>query len=313
MLRITTPSRLHIALIDLNGALGRIDGGIGLALDTPSITVSAEKADKITVEGNSALQERVEKSAEAVAGRHRGVHIVIEGDYPSHVGLGSGTQASLAAGMAVNVLYDLGLSALDIARIVRRGGTSGIGVAAFEKGGFILDGGHRFDEKGGFKPSSASKAPPPPVLMRQDFPDWDIVLALPTFKGAFSTREVNIFQKECPIPLEEVRAVSHIILMELLPALLEEDLETFGSAINRLQGIGFKRREIELQPIAKTLMDVMLRSGAAGAGMSSFGPLVYGVTDSPHDVQEAVEGHLGDKGKVMLSRARNTGARIQYQ
>lgn len=313
MLRITTPSRLHIALIDLSGALGRIDGGIGLALDTPSITISAEKADEIIVEGNSTLQERVKTSAEAVAKGHGGVRIVIEEDYPSHVGLGSGTQTSLAAGMAVNMLYGLDLSVRDIAKIVRRGGTSGIGVAAFEKGGFILDGGHRFDEKGGFKPSSASRAPPPPVLMRHDFPDWDIVLALPTLKGVFSTREVNIFQKECPIPLEEVRAVSHIILMELLPALLEKNLETFGSAINRLQGIGFKRREVELQPIARTLMDVMLRSGAAGAGMSSFGPLVYGITDSPHEVQDAAKEHLGDKGTVMLSRARNTGAYIQHQ
>jgi len=312
-LRITTPSRLHIALIDLNGALGRIDGGIGLALDTPSIIVSAEKADEIVVEGNSTLQERVKKSAELVARGHGGIRIVIEEDYPSHVGLGSGTQASLAAGMAVNMLYDMGLSVLDIARIVRRGGTSGIGVTAFEQGGLILDGGHRFDEKGGFKPSSASSAPPPPVLMRHEFPDWDIVLAFPALKGAFSTREVSIFQKECPIPLEEVQAVSHTILIELLPALLEENLETFGSAINRLQGTGFKRREIELQPTARTLMDVMLRSGAAGAGMSSFGPLVYGITDSPHEVQEAVKEHLGDRGSVMLSRARNTGARIRHQ
>ncbi|UZE92491.1 MAG: beta-ribofuranosylaminobenzene 5'-phosphate synthase [Methanosarcinales archaeon] len=313
MLRITTPSRLHIALIDLNGALGRIDGGIGLALDTPSIILSAEKADEIIVEGNNALQARVKKSAEAVARGHGGVHIVIEEGYPSHVGLGSGTQASLAAGMAVNALYNLELSVQDIARIVQRGGTSGIGVAAFEKGGFILDGGHRFDEKGGFEPSSVSRAPPPPVLMRHDFPNWDIVLALPALKGAFSTKEVNIFQEECPIPLAEVQATSHIILMGLLPALLEGDLEAFGSAINTLQDTGFKKREVKHQPIARALMGVMLESGAAGAGMSSFGPLIYGITDSPHEVQEAVKDYMGDKGNVMLSRARNTGAHIQYQ
>lgn len=32
---IEAPSRLHIGLIDLNGSLGRIDGGIGLALEAP--------------------------------------------------------------------------------------------------------------------------------------------------------------------------------------------------------------------------------------------------------------------------------------
>jgi hypothetical protein len=30
---IQTPARLHFGLLDLNGSLGRIDGGIGLALE----------------------------------------------------------------------------------------------------------------------------------------------------------------------------------------------------------------------------------------------------------------------------------------
>ncbi|MDI6902183.1 MAG: beta-ribofuranosylaminobenzene 5'-phosphate synthase [Methanocellales archaeon] len=311
MIRIRTPSRIHITLIDLNGALGRVDGGIGIALDHPSLVISAEKADEVSVEGKSALSERIRKSAELIAKNHGGVHMVIEEDIPPHIGLGSGTQASLAGGMAANMLYDLGLSVREMAKIVKRGGTSGIGVTAFEKGGFILDGGHKFHEKG-FMPSAASRAPPPPVLLHHDFPDWDIVLAIPHLKGASGMREVNIFQEECPIPLGEVQALSHIILMELLPALIEEDLHGFGSAINRIQKIGFKRREVELLPQAREIMDVMLQSGAEGAGMSSFGPLVYGITDSPSEVKNAIEEHLGERGKCMRVRARNKGASIRF-
>ncbi|RLG30261.1 hypothetical protein DRO03_04925 [Methanosarcinales archaeon] len=50
--------------------------------------------------------------------------------------------------MAVNRLYDMSMSVRDIAIAVGRGGTSGTGVASFESGGFILDSGHKFSEKG---------------------------------------------------------------------------------------------------------------------------------------------------------------------
>ena len=311
MLRIATPSRIHITLIDLNGSLGRVDGGIGIALDRPSIVISAEKADEVGVEGKSTLSEQIRKGAELISKNHGGIHIDIEEEIPPHIGLGSGTQASLAGGMAANMLYDLGLSVREMAKMVKRGGTSGIGVTAFEKGGFILDGGHRFDEKG-FMPSSASLASPPPVLLHHDFPDWDIVLVIPHIKGASGMREVNIFQEECPIPLGEVQALSHIILMELLPALIEKDLHSFGSAINRIQKIGFKRREVDLQPQAREIMEVMLQSGAAGAGMSSFGPLIYGITDSPLEVKNAIKDQLGERVEILMAQARNNGASIRF-
>ena len=318
MIRIVTPSRIHITLIDLNGSLGRVDGGIGIALNHPSIVISAEKADELSIEGRSALSKQIRKGAEIISQNHGGVNITIEKDIPAHIGLGSGTQAYLAGGMVANRIYDLGLSVKEIARMVQRGGTSGIGVTAFERGGFILDGGHLFNEKG-FMPSSASRALPPPVILHHDFPDWGIVLVIPhdkgdsnMIKGASGMREVNIFQDECPIPIEEVQALSHIILMELLPALIEKDLHSFGSSINRIQKIGFKRREVDLQPQARETMDVLLESGAAGAGMSSFGPLIYGITDSPLEVKNTIKDRLGEKVDVLTAQARNNGASIRF-
>jgi beta-ribofuranosylaminobenzene 5'-phosphate synthase len=49
-IRITTPARLHFALIDLNGALGRIDGSIGLALNEPNFRIVAAPADQVQIE-----------------------------------------------------------------------------------------------------------------------------------------------------------------------------------------------------------------------------------------------------------------------
>lgn len=315
MIRITTPSRLHITLIDLNASLGRVDGGVGLTLDEPSMTIAAiETNGGVFVTGSGDLK-RIKAAAEAVIPNGQGIHITVEDAYPDHVGLGSGTQSALAAGWAVNVMYDLGLSVRQVAALVGRGGTSGIGVESFEHGGFILDGGHRFADKGAFSPSAASSVPPGPVLFRHDFPDWPLVVAIPELKGASSQREVDIFQEYCPLPLGEVQAVSHIILMEMLPALVEEDMGVFGDAINRIQEIGFKQREVGLQTDeVRRCMEIMRENGACGVGMSSFGPTVYGVAEDPGEVETAVTEYLDSTigGRVFITRAQNTGAETIY-
>ncbi len=311
MLRVTTPSRLHLTLIDMNASIGRLDGGIGITLDEPVVQISAEKSEYIEITGKSEHAERMRTSVAALLPEGEGIHIGIEGDYPSHIGLGSGTQAALAAAMAVNKIYDLGLSVYELAIKAGRGGTSGIGVAAFESGGFILDGGHRFSEKKDFLPSSASRLPPAPVLLRRDFPDWDIVVAIPEQKGASLKNEVNIFRKECPVPLGDVQKLSHIILMQLLPALVEEDIVTFGEGINKIQGIGFKKKEVKLQPVSAKLMEALRENGAHGAGMSSFGPTVYAFGEDTGNLEKAAQEFLGGKGRVFITKARNEGARIR--
>ncbi|MCE8423828.1 MAG: beta-ribofuranosylaminobenzene 5'-phosphate synthase, partial [Candidatus Methanoperedens sp.] len=134
MLTITTPSRLHLALIDMNASIGRVDGSIGLTLDEPAIKIRARKSDIVEITGKSEHYECMRNSVKALLPDGEGIRISIEKDYPSHIGLGSGTQGSLAAGMAVNVLYDLGLPIHEVAVKVGRGGTSGIGVAAFKNG-----------------------------------------------------------------------------------------------------------------------------------------------------------------------------------
>ena len=310
MLKITTPSRLHLTLIDMNASIGRVDGGIGLTLNEPSIRITAKKSDIVEITGNSEHAERIKTDALKLLPEGAGIHISIEDDYPSHTGMGSGTQASLAAGMAVNRIYGLGLDVYKIAEKVGRGGTSGIGVQAFEKGGFILDGGHKFSEKKAFLPSAASNLAPAPVLLRTDFPDWDILVAVPEHKGASSDREVNIFQKECPVPRGDVEKLSHIILMQLLPALVEEDIETFGKGINSIQDVGFKKKEVELQPESAKLAQALRDGGAYGAGMSSFGPTVYAFGDDIENLSKVADEFLGGEGNVFVTKARNEGAII---
>jgi beta-ribofuranosylaminobenzene 5'-phosphate synthase len=309
MLKIKTPSRIHMTLIDMNGQLGRVDGGIGITLEDPYILITAKQADTVTVRGDPELNERMKRACEVIC-PGCGIEINIEKSYWNHIGLGSGTQAALAAGMAVSALYDLKLSPRQIAGKVGRGGTSGIGIGSFERGGFILDGGHRMEAKNAFLPSSFSKGvPTAPILCQRNFPDWDIVLAIPPTKGAHDLYEKDMFANICPIPRNEVEKLCHVILMQMLPALAEEDMDTFGKAVNAIQEIGFKRREIDLQPTVRGLIQAMLAGGAAGAGLSSFGPAVYAITDQPARVEAAAKSYDKDC-TVIRTKARNKGAEI---
>ena len=211
---ITTPARLHFGLIDMNGEIGRIDGGVGLTLQSPHTQIRAEKATGVDVECKSeqAIIERLKTALENVCNTFgvEGVHINVEERPLPHVGLGSASQTFLGAAHAICKLYDLDKHSNELAKLVNRGGTSGIGVEATEHGGFIVDGGHPFrrgkNGKHEYTPSAASTGiAPPPILARYDFPDWDILVVVPLGEGASGLREVMLFKVVCPIPIEEIR------------------------------------------------------------------------------------------------------------
>lgn len=101
--------------------------------------------------------------------------------------------------------------------------------------------------------------------------------------------------------------------MQMLPALIEEDIDSFGRAVNHFQTVGFKKREVELQPeTVLNVMKYMQDNGASGSGVSSFGPVVYGIVESSveagrlqKEVQRMLDESLG--GEVLLTKGRNRG------
>ncbi len=322
---VRTPSRIHVTLLDMNGGLGRVDGGIGIALDDPAILLEAKASPTLEVcgcDGRTAAQIG-ECAQKVLAGLRVGgsVSITVREEFPAHHGLGSGSQLALATARACAELYGKDLPTAELARIAGRGGTSGIGTAAFDHGGFIIDGGHRFGpgrEKTGFAPSSASKGiRPPPVLVRHDFPgDWRILLATPArSEGASGTREHEIFRTCCPVPVGEVRMLCHEVLMRMLPGIAEKDLDQFGTSINAIQSLGFKKIELSFQPPKVTgLLDTMRAAGAAGAGMSSFGPTLYAIGDTGmQEIENAAQSYLKEigGGTTLITAARNRGAAIR--
>lgn len=317
---VITPSRIHIALIDLNGSLGRVDGGIGLTLDRPGFRVTAHVSDEMEIVGSDESARRAGEVIEILKGKCEigPARIEIEKSIPAHVGLGSGTQLSLGIAQAVCRLYGINLSPQEIAFMAGRGGTSGIGVAAFSCGGFIVDGGHKYSregEKTSFLPSSASKGvQPPPVTVRYDFPDWDVLITIPNCKHISGTEEVKLFQSLCPLSLDDIQSLSHIILMKLLPALVQQDLESFGHAVDLIQSIGWKKVEVQEQdPIVRLTMSFLKDNGAYGVGLSSWGPAVFCFGKNLGVLKAKTQAFLSSmnaSGICFLTKARNSGAAI---
>ncbi len=319
---IKTPSRLHFGLIDMNGEIGRIDGGVGLALDFPHTTVEVKKSDKIQVkcDPEPEITDRLRDAVKNVCDHYHlpGANVTVLKRPLAHVGLGSATQTFLGAAHGICLLYGIEATIPEKAFLVGRGGTSGIGVGAAQYGGFLLDGGHAFrrdkNSKHGYSPSSASAgANPPPLLFRQDFPDWDILIMVPLGEGMSGLREITLFKVVCPVPLQQVQRMCHILLMQMLPAIVENDLETFGQSMEEFQTLGFKVFELRAQTqLLKDSLQFLKENGGKGVGMSSWGPAIFAFGEDLSQLQQKANEWLSQHGggETILTKANNTGMHI---
>ena len=295
---IKAPSRIHMSLIDLNGSYRRIDGGIGLALAEPQFILEIQKRDDnlVTLEFSDNIDddeailecsEKIPTAAEKTRQHFNiedGFNFIVHQTYPPHSGFGSGTQIAVSTAHLITETMGIEVESRELSSIVGRGGTSGIGTYTHDLGGFILDGGHSVEEKPGFLPSGASNG--------QD--------------------EVNVFQDCCPIPRDEVEKVSHLILMNLVPFMLEKDIKNFGWAVSELQKVGFNKLEHSLDDSYLPTMKAIEEAGAYGVGISSFGPVLYTIFDeSNEDIVEKTKEIIGENGTVFVTKAQNHGFVIE--
>ncbi len=324
---IKAPSRIHMSLIDLNGSYRRVDGGIGLALADPQFVLEIEQIDSgielefaAGVDDEEAIEECREKIPNAAQKTMEyfdidaGFKFTVHQTYPPHSGFGSGTQIAVSTAHLITETMGIEVESRELSSIVGRGGTSGIGTYTHDLGGFILDGGHSKEEKPLFLPSGASKAKPATLIARYDFPEeWKILIAIPEIETHVEgDDEVDVFQTYCPIPKEEVEQVSHLILMNLVPFMLEKDIKNFGWAISELQKVGFNKLEHSLDATYLPIMQAIEKAGAYGVGISSFGPVLYTVFDESNEfIVEKTREIIGDKGTVFVTKAQNHGFVIE--
>jgi predicted sugar kinase len=223
---VTVPARLHLGFLDLDGGLGRRFGSLGITLDGPYTRLRLGPSAAPAGAGPSAGRglDFVARLARDL-GLNARVRLVVDEAIPEHVGLGSGTQMALAAGVGFARLNDLALDAREVAWRLGRGARSGIGIGAFAEGGVLVDGGPGPD------------GAPPPVLCRLPFPEaWRLLLVFDRrFRGKHGADEGDAFSRLPPFPAERAGRLCRLMLMAALPALAERRLDFFAAAVAELQ------------------------------------------------------------------------------
>jgi beta-ribofuranosylaminobenzene 5'-phosphate synthase len=311
---VKTPSRLHLGLIDLSGDLGRMFGGLGVAIDHPNVILEAEKSQTLAVSGKKVELTRTLATTFLEAYRIKEkVTIYVEQAIPEHVGMGSGTQLALAVATATAQLFDVKASTHEFASVMGRIAQSGVGTAVFEQGGLVVDAGKNTKD-----PTQKII----PLICRLPFPvEWRFVVAIPkTKQGLANEAEASAFNQLPPMAPEQVGKICRLTMMKLLPAVSEKDIKSFGEALTKIQcivGDSFAQAQggrFSSTPAAQSI-EFMLENGAYGSGQSSWGPTVYGIvkSDKAKELQTKTKAFLDSSvgGEVFVAKASNRGAIIK--
>jgi beta-RFAP synthase len=307
--RVEAPARLHLGMLAVAGDGARRFGGLGVSISRPAVMVEAEPAAELSVEGAEAERALTfARRCHDALGLEGGGHLRVVEAIPPHVGLGSGTKLALAVAQALAALHGRTVDAPTLAEAAGRAARSAVGMWTFALGGLVVEGGVRRGEE---RPS--------PLLARHAVPEeWRIVLVVPdAAPGLSGAAEDQAFGRLVPSP-ERSATIAQLVLTSLLPALVERDLEEFGSALTRVQElVGDAFAPVQggrFHPRAGALVEALLRCGAAGAGQSSWGPAVYGVVGSEaagRELARRMEDVVGGGGSVEVVKVDNRGARCE--
>jgi beta-RFAP synthase len=298
-----------MGMLAVAGDGGRRFGGLGVSVTRPAVILEAQPADELSAEGADAERALTfARRCHDALGLPGGAHLRIVDAIPPHVGLGSGTKLALAVARALAALHGRAVDAPALAQAAGRAARSAVGMWTFALGGLVVEGG---------VPPGAER--PAPLLMRHAMPDeWRIVLVVPkAVPGLSGVAEAQAFGRLVP-SAERSAAIAQLVLTSLLPALVERELEEFGTALTRVQQlVGDAFAPVQggrFHPRAGALVEALLRGGAAGAGQSSWGPTVYGIVGSEaagRELARRMEGVVGDDGSVELVAFDNRGARVE--
>lgn len=319
MVTVETGARLHFGFQNLSLAHERLYGGVGVGLDEPRLTVEAETAEELVC-SDSELRPYVRKALDSLG--VEGAAVTVKQRFERHVGLGSGTQIALAALVAIARAYDRSVDPRSLAPDLGRGGRSGVGVGTFESGGFVVDVGHPTERFTTAPPGEGSWNVPKPINVWRLPESWRFLLVIPGgMQGQSGEREDESIRSI----VERADAgiaddIATLLTRRLFPAVVEGDLNEFGAAVSRLgrlNGAWFADEQGGVyRPPAAELIDHLTETQAiVGAGQSSWGPTVYGVTDEQWSEQAIAAGEsaldeMGLSGTVKLVKSRNSGARV---
>lgn len=306
--RIKTPSRLHFGLLGLGNPARRQYGGLGLMIEDPGLEIIVEPADRWEAKGPQS--DRALTIAQSVA-QHLArmgrildpLKIQILQSPEPHVGLGVGTQLSMAIAQALALHTGMTeFTPRQLAELTGRGNRSGIGIHGFAEGGLIVDAGRRGNEI-------------PTRVLRTPFPDeWFILIVQPeSHAGLHGNAEIEAFHLLPPISETITEQLSGLVLLRLIPAVLEKDLQEFGRTLEQVQEtVGRCFEPVQggaySSLFLRTVVEAMRGNGLHGVGQSSWGPTLYGFSNAALEKRAQIRDRLRKSLSLRDERIRWTHA-----
>lgn len=289
MLRIKVFPRIHISLIGMNNDGYRLNGGVGFSIATPTLDISFEPSDSIEVidkrdQGFAQNElDRLKKHlCNAIMNDKFDIAfrcIIHDSMLQSHVGFGSNTMVYLACVEALFILNGYSYTDNDVVALSGRGGTSGIGINTYFKGGFIFDVGISNLGQRALAPSSVfmDKVGDKPLLLKSiTLPEWQIGICIPPIRHKTEEEEKSFFQKNCPINKDSVEKILYEAVYGITSSLMEDNFNVFCQSIDAIQQTKWKLLERVLYgKKLQTAESIIRNAGAICVGMSSLGPLLY--------------------------------------
>jgi beta-RFAP synthase len=242
--------------------------------------------------------------------RNDSYHIEIDTAVPAHAGLGSGTQMALAVAEAMRRFHRMRTDPQGDAVRLGRGQRSGIGFGTFLSGGLVVDGGR------------GPRTQMPPLISRIVFPEsWRILVFLdPVRQGIHGSDEVAAFARLPEFPARDAAHMCRLVMMQALPAVAEDDLASFGSAIKELQArIGDYFAPAQgghrfSSPDVAAVLAHLDAKGAYGIGQSSWGPTGFAFAASQAEADRfalLARKHPSGRGlDIRICAGLNHGAQV---
>lgn len=306
---VRAPARLHMGFLDLDGGLGRRFGSLGFTLEHPGTLVTASSAADLRVTGVAAerAQRYIVRAAEHLGVAATG-HFHIAETVPAHIGLGSGTQLALAVARALCWTAGRDTSDAELACATGRGLRSGIGIAGFGQGGFLVDGGNTGERVA-------------PIVARLDIPEsWSVLLLYDVVAtGLHGDAEIEAFRRLPPFTAARAERLCRATLMQMLPALADGDLDAFGSAVALVQnecGDHFAPAQGGrfASPRISAALAWLEAAGVACRGQSSWGPTGFAVLPDAAAgtaMAAALRERFATQGvRIEITCGRNRGADV---
>lgn len=321
---LSVPARIHVTLIELAPNGYRKNGGLGFALNGLARKLYFDSANCFNLERLANLGfahdevDDISTLLRGVSQQYRfteALHL-IDADGPGrHLGTGSGTAIALACVESLFKVNDTAVEQHELIHLSGRGGTSGVGIDTYFRGGFILDVGRTHDETP-IVSSDDIKSPHrlPEALFRSPMPDWPVGVMFPDTAPLSLEQERMVFKtlQTAPLSASAVQEAAYHSVFGVAAAVLSKDFESFCSAVNAIQRTEWKSREIAAHKCdLRSTMSRMHTLGCDCVGLSSMGPALFFLSRDMHTVIPKLRTAFRE-ASIHLASMNNNGRDITY-